>query len=515
MLGRPKGSKNKKTIDLEQLQQRVYELEKVKNSYSEVLDAFVEGFVMDLFNKDIIKRIDNSTLQTWFSNPDDYMKNITTLLTYYYIIDGNIFQLFDLIFTLPPLDYKIDVLQKDDQTPNDLKLIKLYLERKINHKELTRDLLVQLASKGTVIGTWLGNKKEPYFYTFDDLEYVYPYGRYKGKMTAVVDLKWLDNKSEEEREIIFNNLSPIITQQKYQAYKNNNKPENEKKLRYIMLPIEKTLVARIHTLSRNQRLGIPFGTQAIFDMQHKQKLKDLETAIANKIIRAIAVLHFKGKDDNGIKVTPEDKRKVFNGVKKALEKNASQNGITCIAIPDFAEFDMPDIKNAEQTLSPDKYESINNDISTATGVSPTLNNGTKGNYASGALNLSIIYKKIGVLLEKISPIYNLLIDFIFGERGENYLFSYNTEEPLSPKEKLASLHKLQAQGYSTKAVLDRIGIDADEYFEQSIYEIEDLKLREKIIPPKTTYTMSDNGGRPSSGNTDDNDSNSHPSPSDE
>lgn len=512
---RPKGSKNKKSIEMEKeidiLQQKIYEIEKVSNSYSETIDTFIEGFVMDLYNKDIIKTVDNVTLQRWFSNPDEYMDKITSLLTYYYIIDGNIFQLYDLIFSLPKLDYNITVLNKDEKSKDDLKIIKYYIEKKLRHKELTRDLIVQLASKGTLLGTWLGNKKEPYFYTFDDLQYIYPYGRSKGKMVGVIDLKWLDGKSDKEKDLIYRNLNPLITKQKYENYL---KDSNNDEFRYVALPVEQSLVERIHTLSRNQRLGIPFGTQALFDMQHKQKLKDLEIAIANKIIRAIAVLKFKGKDDNDIKVKPEDKKKVFAGVKKALEKNNKDDGITCIAIPDFASFDMPDIQNTEKTLSPDKYDSINNDIHTST-ISPVLSSGTGGNYSSASLNLSMLYKRIGILLEKVEVIYNQLIDIILGERGENYIFSYDTEEPLSKEKKLDTLMKLESQGYSLQSVLKLIGIDSKEYIDDSIYEIEELKLREKIKPPLSTYTLTDNGGAPSGDNkTQNDDANMQPSPSD-
>src|SRR3712207_8566895 len=34
-------------------------------------------------------------------------------------------------------------------------------------RSLTRDLLVQLAHSGTLIGTWLGSKREPYFNVFN------------------------------------------------------------------------------------------------------------------------------------------------------------------------------------------------------------------------------------------------------------------------------------------------------------------------------------------------------------
>lgn len=522
-MGRPKGSTNKKPAlmekELELMQQKINDLEKVHNSYDQVVNAFVEGFVMDLYEKDIIKRIDNTTLQKWFSSPDEYMEKITNLLTYYYIIDGNIFQLYDLIFTLPQLDYKITVLNKDEQSQEDLRTIKYFIEKKIRHKELTRDLAVQLASKGTLLGTWLGNKKEPYFHTFDDLEYIYPYGRHRGKMVGVIDLEWLNDKSEEEKDLIYNNLSPLVTKQKYDKYKINTDEGKNKELRYVTLPIEKSLVERIHTLNRNQRLGIPFGTQALFDMQHKQKLKDLEVAIANKIIRAIAVLKLRGKDDNDVKVSATDKKKVFAGVKKALEKNNKDDGITVVAIPDFATFEFPELKNGEKALNPEKYESINNDITSATGVSGVLSNGSGGNYSSASLNLSILYKKIGILLEKIEIIYNQLIDVVLGEnRGQNYIFTYNTEEPLSKDKKVETLLKLHnMEGFSLKHVIDHIdGIDWQDYINQTLYEQEELKLQERIKPYSSSYTSTDNqSGAPSGDNKQQNDDgNMQPSPSD-
>lgn len=499
-MGRPKGSKNKKTIELEEMQKKIRELEQVHNSYDDVVDAFTEGFVMDLFNRDVIKTVSNDTLQRWFNNPDEYMENITNLLTYYYIVDGNIFQLYDLIFTLPNLDYNITTLQKDDKTDDDLRLIKLFLEKRIRHKELTRDLAVQLASKGTILGTWFGNKKNPYFYTFDNLKYIYPYGRSYGKMIGVIDLKWLEGKSDEEKELIYQNLSPLITESKFKKYEKNKR---DKENRYIFLPPDRSLVERIHTLSRNQRLGIPFGTQAIFDMQHKKKMKDLEISVANKIIRAIAVLKFKGKDDNDVKVSPKAKKKVFNKVRKALEMNTDSEGLTCIGIPDFANFDFPELKNGEKALNPEKYESINNDITTSTGVSDVLSNGTNGNYASANLNLDILYKKIGIILEKIEIVYDQLINIILGKRGENYIFSYNTERPLSKKEKLEALTKLHLQeGFSLKHVVDMIDdVDWQGYIDQSLYEHEVMDLPNKIKPYSSSYTSNGENGRPSDDNS--------------
>lgn len=269
---RTKGSTNKVSIDkneLERLQQKVYELESSYNTYSEVVSNFVDGFIVEMQKN--IKTISLDTLQSWFNNPDEHINDISNLLTYYYIVDGNIFQLYDLIFSLPKLNYKITVYDKNiSSKEKDIAKIKQVLDRKINYKRLTRDLLVQLAHDGSVLGTWLGDSNNPYFYVFSDLEYIFPYGMNQGKMIGVIDLKWLEQMKEIERVIVYNSLKPLVTPEKYEKYKNCTDFKKKEELRYIILPPEKSLVARIHTLNRNQRLGIPFGTQALFDINHKQ-----------------------------------------------------------------------------------------------------------------------------------------------------------------------------------------------------------------------------------------------------
>lgn len=530
--GRPKGSKNEfSKKDIEKLQERVNELEKSSNSYDEVIDSFIDGFIIDTENN--MKTISNETLQKWFSNPDEYMKEINDLLTYYFIIDGNIGQLYDLFFSLSPLNYRIKVLERTNSYEEDMMKLKDAFERKVNHKILTREILVQTVHDGTCIGTWLGNRREPYFEVFDNLDYIYPYGKYKGKMVGVFDLSYLDSLKEEQQKAIFENLSPIVTKSKYNKYKNCNDIEKKKVYQLIVLPPETTLVARSRILSGNQRLGLPYGTQAIFDLQHKQKMKELERTIADKIIRAIALVKFKNLDEQGNKIKESTQKKVFNKVKKALEKNTNtKGGITVLAIPGFANIETPEIKNGDKILAPEKYESVDNDISKGTGVSDVLTNGTGGNFASANMNLEMIYKKIGTLLEQIEVIYNQLIIIVLGKsKGSKYLFEYDKEMPLSKKEKINVVKSLTDKGYSVKHLTDMLGIDFDELIRDSLYEIEDLKLREKIVPPLTSYTMSDKSegdvyGNPVGGqevdnpenenteNTKTNDGNSSPSPSD-
>ena len=406
--GRPKGSKNGFTkAEVEKLQNKINDLEKQYNSYDEVISNFVDGFVLEMTQN--IKTISLETLQRWFSNPDQYMTEINDLLTYYYIIDGNISQMYDLIFALPELNYTIKCYGDKSTYSQDVAKIRSVLENTIKHKQLTRQLLVQLAHDGTVLGTWLGDKQNPYFNVFNNLQYIYPYGVYKGKMVGVYDLSYLDTLTDEQRKAEYTNLSPFVTKRKYEKWKNCKDYDKQKELQLIVLPPETSLIARNRTLSSSQRLGLPQGTQAMNDLLHKQKMKDLERSMADKIIRAIAVVKMRDKDDNDNKVKESIQKRVFNSVKKALEKNTSSStGLTCIGLPSFANFEYPEFKNIDDILSPDKYESVNSDITSGTTISSVLINGTGGNYASANLNLEMLYRKIDAMVEQIEEIYNQL-----------------------------------------------------------------------------------------------------------
>jgi hypothetical protein len=268
-------------------------------------------------------------------------------------------------------------------------------------------------------------------------------------------------------------------------------------------------VLRTHTTSRNQRLGIPWATQGLLDIAHKKKLKDMEVAIANKVIRSVAILKL-GNDRVPDPPKPQ-KKKVVEGVKKALVAN-EVDGTPVIAIPEWSDLKFNDTKT--DALDPKKYATINSDINSSLGTGASMKDGDGGNFASGKINFEIFYKKLAVLLEDIeTEVYGKLFKIILSSSvADDYSLIYDKQPPMTLEKKIEILMKLHnMEGFSLKSVIDHLdGIDFTEYVNQSIYEQETLKLQEKIKPYASSYignsnVPSDPNGRPS--NTDPNNEN--------
>lgn len=71
--------------------------------------------------------------------------------------------------------------------------------------------------------------------------------------------------------------------------------------------------------------------------------------------------------------------------------------------------------------------------------------------------------------------------------------NYDKDKPLTLKEKMDILIKLNDKGWSIKHVIDNIaGVSWESYLEQTLYETDELNLQDKIRPYQTSYTYTGN-----------------------
>lgn len=466
------------------------ELKMQANDYTGYMMEYAGGYITGLFKQGIITDITAEKLQKYFANPDKYQSEIDNLTQYFYVINAEVHQMFELIEVLPQLNYRIESFSKSKSNEKHILSLNKALHS-IKHKRLTRDLMKQGASVGNVVGMWLGDKANPYAHVFDEVKYVFAIGRnIRGEWACVIDMSWFDGMSEPERDLYFSNLSPYVTKTHYEEYCKNHAEK-----RYVALPYDRTFVIRTGVLKRNQAQGTSWITSGLLDVLHKRKLKDVEQSIANKIINAIAVLTI-GSDKNpeytNMKLPKAIKQRVHSGVKTAMEKN-NNGGVTVVSIPDYAKLEFPDI-NADG-LDGEKFNNTNSDIRTAYSLSGAVLNGEGTNYASSKLNLDVFYKRLAVLLEDIeSDVYQKLFNLILpSNQKDNYYLVYDKEAPLTLKEKVDYLAKLNDKGWSSKHFIEAIGMNFESFVEQTLFETEELELQNRIKPYANSFTTSGNG----------------------
>lgn len=344
------------------------ELENSKKSLNDYTDAtgdFQEGVIGNLFSDGIVDTLDNDTLADWFSNPDDNWKEIQNYMAYLYYSDGMIYQLYTIMRTLPDLNYSIEVIDSSVST-NEKNIATIQQAmKKVRYKELTRDLITQACVNGTVVCTWLGDKKNPYLHIFSKNQYVFPKYRRNGEWIAVIDMSWFSEMEEEtERPIWFEILNGIVSESDFEKYENNT---SDDEFRYIELPQETTKVIRVNTLFRDQRIGMPMGTQYLKDYVHKNSFKDLETTIVNKAVKNIATLTIGTKEQPYLDINKNVRKKVANGVYNTMQKSIKTGGIPLVTVPEWAKLELADIDGLDG-LNEDKYVSIDNDSSVDSGL---------------------------------------------------------------------------------------------------------------------------------------------------
>lgn len=458
-------------------------------AYNQYLSEYSELYVNGLFREGIISKVDADKLKVMFANPDYYQDEIDELAQYYYVINAEIHQMFDLIEALPNMNYKVDNFTKSKDIMDWMLKIEQGLN-KMNHRRLTRDILKQLTSAGNLIGIWLGGKN-PFPFVFDDCTMVRPMGRdNRGDFVCAFDLSWFNSKQPLQQEEYFKLLSPYVTRKDYDKYL----LEPSHKTQFKLLPKRRTFFLRTGALKRNQVIGTSWITSGMMDVLHKEKMKDVEQTIANKIINEVATLTIgseKEPKENGWRGIPKQIRNnIYANTKRALE--STKNGTALVALPEFAKLAFTDMNT--DGLNPNKFDQVNSDIKASFNLSGALLNGEGTNYNSSKMNLDIFYKKLAVLLEDIeNEVYRKYFNIVVPKEYEDtYFMEYDKQPALTTKEKLDQLSKLSDKGWSIKYLVTQLDINWDAYLSQTLYETEELKLQDKIKPYLTSNVISKN-----------------------
>lgn len=462
------------------------QLRKSLNTYEEFTQDFIEGGVNPNSDK-VPETITDTVIQEWLSNPDENIEDIVSYMTYLYCADGNIYQLYTLMSSLPKLNYKIRAFDRNMQGYEEslIKCDKILYQ--VNHKKITRDIISQLCATGNVVCAWLGNKSNPYLYIFPTEEYIFAGYRVNGEWVVQMDMSKFEEMQELERNLQLETFKSLGVDKHYKKYM-----RDREKYKYMILPPDKVTVLRSNTLYSNQRMGLPMGIQSLFDINHKNALRLLDKSIVEKAVKGISILKIGDDSHEFDAINKGLKQKIIKSVQTAIANAKKSKGIGGLAIlPNFADLNFSEMEGLD-ALSDKKFDTINSDINSSIGMNASITGGSGSNYQTSKINLSMIYSRVDAMLETIEPIFRKLFAITLTKQlSNNISFEFIKGEPLSNKETLDAITKLGAMGYSMKAIADMLPTTSyTELLTDSLYEIETLKLREKIIPPRTSSTLS-------------------------
>ena len=138
--------------------QNVKPLQHMDNTYDDYTSDFITGWISDSTARGAFATISDDDIDKYLSNPNTYFTEIINLMKYLAISDSNIYQLYQILTSLPTLNYKIHTINVDKKTKDkDITLINNSL-LKCRYKQLSRELLMQGNVEGTVVAMGLGTK---------------------------------------------------------------------------------------------------------------------------------------------------------------------------------------------------------------------------------------------------------------------------------------------------------------------------------------------------------------------
>jgi hypothetical protein len=441
-------------------------------------------------------------LYKWLTNPVAYNKQLRNLALYWYGEKGLVTETLELYKTLPNLNSTLQCTDIEDKNYDKLNSQIKNLNYDLSKKSVIRDIVFHTALEGTCIG-YINNKK---YIQMLDLDYYYPARMKNGRWEVDVDLsKFISNKNQNStlawkksnNSIGYIENQPLEVRNAWNRYNNIDKSQKGNKLTHIYtLNMENTFVIKVRC-KQNERWGRPVAMGAFTAILHKELLQEAEKAVIDRVINTLLIGRYGEEGKDGYHPTPEQAKLVHNQVKSVLNEK-TKDGIKLIGIPYWAE--IKDLEVSLDIFDPKKYEEIDNDIAIGLGTSSIITTG-ESTYASGKINLEMLYSHIFEIIEKIEEeVFDYQFSLITKDGDCKFNKIFSRAVLLDIKDKITAINKMVEKGGSIKYLTDELGILFDEYVKQTKYEQQTLDLHSIFVPyANSSQTSGEEIGNPGKG----------------
>jgi len=243
--------------------------------------------------------------------------------------------------------------------------------------------------------------------------------------------------------------------------------------------------------------GRPLGLAAFDDLLYDNALINTDRTIYDQINRQLIHQKLGDMQKDSFRPTPKQQEQAHTNVKTVLNDTANKNGgIRLITTPFYVSLDAINV-NTDVLQTKRNEESLNR-MTADLGISLSVLNGTGGTFSGQTFNVEAIASQMFTIMEHVEEyLFNKQFDRLVPSRNFVFEMKFFRITNINRQDFIDNMKAQFEYGGSLSLYINSIGVPIDA-FEQLIDEENESKIKDKLEPPKSTFTQSgkDETGRP-------------------
>ena len=235
--------------------------------------------------------------------------------------------------------------------------------------------------------------------------------------------------------------------------------------------------------------GRPLGLAAFDDLLYDNALINTDRTIYDRINRQLIHQKLGDMNKDSYRPTPTQQKQAHESVRTVLNDTTNKNGgIKLITTPFYSELKGIDV-NTDVLQTKRNEESLNR-MTADLGVSLAVLNGTGATFSGQTFNIEAIASQMFTIMEHVEEyLFNKQFDRLVPSRNFVFEMKFFRITNINRQDFIDNMKTQFEYGGSLSLYINSIGVPIDA-FEQLIDEENEKKIKDKLEPPKSTFTQS-------------------------
>ncbi|MEC4565349.1 hypothetical protein L8C07_05280 [Paenibacillus sp. CMAA1739] len=459
--------------------------------------------------------ISNSQVKRWLKDPMQYHYELRHLSRRMYNTNGVYTNVIDYMISLPTLDSVVYSHNKSNHKTSKQNVDKYKSAlKKIRDKVVIRDVLRKSAIDGlsfyyfnTELSPTLPSTLEDHDISqiseindFDfncafmplPTDYCKIIGTLNSSYVVAFNLSYFDQFLSNGRSLKLKRY-PQEIRKRYQEYR------KDLTKKWVVLDNKKTVAIKVRA-SIEEPYGRPLGLAAFIDMLYEDYFTESKRGVLDDNNNLIIYQTFPEGDSKGSSsLTNTQQKDQHDNIRNALFARGNRKKVSFFSVAAGTKLDK--VSANVELLKTNSEEALIKKIATDLGFAGSALNGEGSNFTSQKTNLDLVAAEIFSWVEQLESEFNKVINYnIIQDPKDQIEVYYLPITYINRSETIANMKDLYTLGKgSLIAWISATGFRPDAYLALMDYEIAE-DFEEKYKPHLTSFTATEDGGRPSNDN---------------